>query len=139
MVREVSFTATDELLEWLESEAQRRATTLPATVQGLLAERYREERPRDEGRTDGTSQYDEEALSALTEELERAGGERPPLERHPDVWHVESRGDGNEYAVRLPDGKYAYYRRREFAARRVVREYEGGDAADPSFDLEANN
>lgn len=97
MSRTVSFVCSEKLAEWLEEEAEERMTTLSATAQQLLAEKYRESQ--------------EELASQLPK----------VMRENEDLWY-EPDGKYN-YAVNLPNGDIRYYKTADGAAGRIENEY----------------
>jgi len=109
MPEHVSFVASDELAEWLREEADRRALTVEATVQELLAARYR---GRVEGERGTGAGADSDAggpgigggdadddLAALADEVASQPTGTDALDEHPDAWTVERRGGERYYVV----------------------------------------
>lgn len=110
MAREtISFVATEELADWLESQAKERMTTVSSAAQQLLVEKYREQQNDQSG--GGGS------------EAESSQGD--VFDRHPSKWAVP---DSQTYSYRVkdpdPDGRTRYYKTREGAEKRLKEWYE---------------
>jgi hypothetical protein len=132
MPEPISFVAGDELAEWLRTEAERRALTVPATVQALLAETYHD-RERDPPTQDAESEPfapigddgdADDDLSALTDAVASQGVETDALDRHPGAWTMVDRGNERYYAVDLPDGDREFHSTRSSAAESVADAYD---------------
>jgi len=131
MPEAVSFVASDELLEWLRAEADRRALTVPATVQALLVERYRghemtgpaEAAEADAGDGTASPPDPEDDLAALADEVASQGVNTDALDRHPGAWTMVDRGGERYYAVDLPDGDRRFHSTRSGAAETVAEAY----------------
>ena len=132
MPEAISFVAGDELAEWLRTEAERRALTVPATVQTLLAEAYHD---CDPGRGvvapgAGGDSFDTgpddagDDLAALTDAVASQGVETDALDRHPEAWTMVSRGGERYYAVDLPGGDREFHSTRSGAAESVADAYD---------------
>jgi len=102
----ISFVATDELAEWLESEAENRMTTISSASQQLLVEKYSEER---EDGTDGSK-----------DGSARAGSLGGVFEQYGDAWYYPE-SEVHEYAVYDPDGGRRYYKTKAGAAEAIER------------------
>lgn len=132
MSEPISFVASDDLAEWLRAEADRRALTVPATVQQLLVEVYRE-RDSSPSRVapESTEQRDDDGggetsddLAALADEVANQGVERDALDRHPEAWTMEERAGERYYAVELRDGERRFHATRSGAAETITDAYE---------------
>ncbi len=111
MAEHVSFIASDELAEWLREEADRRALTVEATVQELLAASYRGRREEadgegvdtdsdaDSGGPDAGGVTDDDDLAALADEVASQPAGTDALDNHPDAWTVERRGGERYYVI----------------------------------------
>lgn len=102
----ISFVATDELAEWLESESNSRMTTVSSVAQQLLVEKYREEQEEGAGASQGGS----------------AGADDPEavFEEYEDAWYTPD-SDQFQYAVYDPDERRRYYKTASGAAEAIKR------------------
>jgi len=91
MSKTISFVASDELAEWLESEANDRMMTVSSTAQILLAEHV-------QGCEETT-----ETTETKPEESEQSHDVLQFLERHSDVWKEMPPESASKYAVRVPE------------------------------------
>jgi PAS domain-containing protein len=116
----VSFVAREELVDWLEEEADRRMTTLSSAVQQIMAEKYREEHR--------SASVDDADPSQPHPDVGESGSGEPddPFERwDKHWWHPDS--DTYEYAVRTPDGESRRYQQTREGAASALRELYGDD------------
>jgi len=123
MAEHVSFVASDELAEWLREEADRRALTVEATVQELLATTYRsrgeEAVDAATGGVDDGGVADDDDLAALADEVASQPAGTDALDHHPGAWTVERRG-GEKYYV-VTRGRRSVHSSRADAAEALER------------------
>lgn len=105
----ISFVATEELADWLESQAKERMTTVSSASQQLLVEKYQEQWNDQSGGGGSVAQ----------------SGEGDVFDRHPSKWAVP---DSQKHSYRVenpdPDGRARYYKTREGAEKRLKEWYE---------------
>lgn len=104
----ISFVATEELANWLESEAEERMTTVSSAAQQLLVEKY-----RDRG----------------SDPVEGDDGDEGLFDRWSDKW---ARPDSDQYLFRVynPDGDGRYFKTRKGAEDAIRRWYDDEKSQD---------
>lgn len=119
MTKTVSFTARDELAEWLESRAEAEMKSISAVCQDIVAQEYR----RAEGQT----------ASDWAEGMGFQGDsplEEPPFTKHPEAWYEPTTEDADHLVgVRIPEAAdlaedRRYYKTYDGAAKAIRRWYE---------------